>query len=308
MAYCSDKRARGPLLLVTTVDGLMERKSARERVLERHEDLPAKQLQVARFLIDHDDLAAFLSVRELAERAGVGPATVVRLCRELGYDGYSDYQEEARRRLLEHDTFVQRLRRRIEAGAFGGDITRQMAAIHVSNIENTLGLVSAEDLDRAVSAIRRASTIRIIGSGLSASVAVAAEHAFSVLGVRARAVVNGGLAHTPALSLIEENDLVIAISVWRYMKDTVQAAKAADEAGATVIALTDSPIAPIARFSDVVFVANTDGLVHSRSQIGLMSLVHLLGSATAAAAPEESLEALERLDRLYREHGVLWEE
>lgn len=285
-----------------------ERMSPRERVLERHEEFSAKQLLVARFLIDHDDLAAFLSVRELAERAGVGPATVVRFCRELGYEGYADYQEEARRRFLEHDTFVQRLRRRIETGSFGGDMTRQMASIHVSNVENTLGLVTTEDLERAVAAIRRAATITIFGSGLSASVAVAAEHAFSVLGLPARAVVNGGLAQTQALSRIDGDDLVVAISVWRYMKDTVQAAKVADEAGATVVALTDSPIAPIARFSDIVFVANTEGLVHSRSQLGLVSLVHLLGSATAAAAPEESLEALERLDRSYREHGVLWDE
>jgi len=281
--------------------------SSRERILERYDEFSSKQLQVARFLLDHEDLVAFLPVREIADRADVGTATVVRFCRELGYEGFADYQNETRQRFLEYDTFVQRLRKRIETGSFDGDLTGEMARIHGANIQNTLGRVTAEELEQAVDVILGARAIRILGGGITAAVAMSAEHAFSVLGLRARAITNGGLLLARELSQITEDDLIIVVDVWRYPKDSVTAARAGREVGADVIALTDSRIAPVALFADLVFVADTEGLMHSRSHLGLMSLVHLLSSAVAAARPEESLKALEQLEKSYRQHEVLWD-
>ncbi len=282
--------------------------SPRQRIIEHRDEFSSKQLAVARFLLDRDDVVAFQSVREVAAGAGVGPATVVRFCRSLGYSGFTEYQDDTRQRFLQHDTFVQRLRKRIDSGTFSGDLTGELASIHGGNIENTLGRVAHEDLELAVQAILDARSIRIFGGGLSASVAVAAEHSLSALGLQAKAVTGGGLVHMREVSGITSDDLVMAVSVWRYMRDTVGAAQVGSEVGAGVIALTDSAIAPVARFSDVVLVADTQGLLHSRSPVGLISVVHLLSVSVAAARPEESLEALERLDRSYRQNRVFWDE
>lgn len=281
--------------------------SASAQILERYAEFSPKQLQVARFLLDHEDLLPFLSVREVAGRAHVSTATVVRFCRELGYEGFANYQKDSRRRFLEHDTFVQRLSKRIETGSFSGDLAAEMTAIHVANIQSTLSRVVTEDLDRAVNAIINARTVQIRGSGLGAAVAISAEHAFSVLGLQASAITNGGLLYARESSAVTEEDVFIVIDVWRYLKDSVIVTRAAQANGAEVIALTDSPISPVASLADHVFVADDDGLLHSRSQLGFMSLVHLLSSAVAAARPEESLKALEKLDESYHRHGLFWD-
>lgn len=278
-----------------------------ERIDAQRSAFSAKQLQVARFLLDNEAAAAFLSVREVAERVGVGAATVVRFCRELGYQGFSEYQDETRQRVLAHETFTQRLRKQIDAGNFDTDLAGHMASAQTTNIENTLGRLKAVDLDSTVTAILNASAVRIFGSGLSACVAVAAEHSLSVLGLQAHAVTDGGLSHLRELSRISDQDVVLTISVWRYVKDSVLAAKAGRQAGAKVIALTDSELAPVAQFSDVVMVADTQGLVHARSVLGLMSLVDLLAASIATTRSAESLAALEQLDTAYQQHGVLWD-
>lgn len=282
--------------------------SPRQRIIERYDEFSSKQLAVARFLLDQEDAVAFQSVREVAAGAGVGPSTVVRFCRSLGYSGFTEYQDDTRQRFLQHDTFVQRLRKRIDSGTFSGDLTNELASIHAENVSTTMGRVAEEEVRQAVQELLDARSIRIFGGGLSASVAVAAEHSLSALGLRAKAVTGGGLPHMQEVSGLTSDDVVIAVSVWRYMRDTVGAARVGSDVGAGVIALTDSAISPVAGFADVVFVADTQGFLHSRSPVGLISLVHLLSVSVAAARPEESLKALEQLDRSYRQNGVFWDE
>lgn len=275
--------------------------------MERYNSFSAKQLQVAQFLLDREDVVAFRSVRDVAAGAGVGPSTVVRLCRSLGYEGFADYQEELRRQVLQQDTFVHRLRTRLDSGDLEGSPTKDLIAVHTGNIEATLGAIKDEDIDAAVDAILSARTVRIFGSGLAASIAVGLEHGLSVLGVQARAVTDGGVSHLREVAAITGDDLVVVVSVRRYMRDIFNAAEVARERGACLIAVTDSAIAPVVDRADVVFVADTTGALHSSSQVGLMSVVHLLSVSVAAGRPEESLAALEALDELYRQSGVFME-
>lgn len=279
----------------------------RARILERHRDLSSKQSQVARFLLDREEEVVFGSVRDVAAGAGVGPSTVVRFCRSLGYDGFAEYQQEVRRRLLSQDTFVQRLRKRLDRGSFEGSPIPELMSIHTRNIESTLGSIDENDLQRSVGAILSARTVRIFGSGLAAAVAVGLEHGLSVLGIQARATTDGGIVHLREIAAICPDDLVVVISVRRYVRDMLDAAEEGKARGAGLIAITDSEIAPVSEWADVVFVADTTGSMHSSSQIGLMSVVHLLSVSVAAARPDESLAALERLDALYRKSGVFLE-
>jgi DNA-binding MurR/RpiR family transcriptional regulator len=61
----------------------------------------------------------------------------------------------------------------------------------------------------------------------------------------------------------------------------------------------------VASLADVVFVAETAGVAHSRSLAGLVSLIDLLGAAIAATRPQQSMAALNRIDTLYRKNNLL---
>ena len=116
---------------------------------------------------------------------------------------------------------------------------------------------------------------------------------------------NGGLAQITELSRLTDRDLVIVISVWRYFRATIEAAKAARAVGATCIALTDSPVAPVVKDADHIFITDIEGTLHSRSPAGIMSLIELLSAAIVVERPQESMEALKQLDTLYRQNGML---
>src|SRR5881394_2316464 len=67
------------------------------------EDIDALSPQLrraARFLGRHPELVAMHSLRGLAERAGVAPASFVRLAKALGFAGYPDLRRALVGRML----------------------------------------------------------------------------------------------------------------------------------------------------------------------------------------------------------------
>lgn len=50
------------------------------------------QKQIARFILEHYDKAAFMTASRLGVTVGVSESTVVRFATELGYDGYPHLQ------------------------------------------------------------------------------------------------------------------------------------------------------------------------------------------------------------------------
>jgi DNA-binding MurR/RpiR family transcriptional regulator len=283
----------------------MDSSSPRDRILAVLPELPSKQRRLARFFLDHEDQLIFSSVNDISERAGVSAATAVRFCQTLGYEGYTHLQAAVRSQFPQYQTSVQRLARRIENGGFDENLPTQVAQVNISNIQQTMNQVSEAALARAVAAIIQARQIRVFGSGLAAAAAVFAEHALLVLGYSARVCRDSRLMQELEVSRLTQNDLVIVVSLWRYLHDTVQVAEAARANGVPCIALTDSLAAPVALLADYVFVATVDGVAHSRSLAGIMSLIDLLSAALVRERPEKSLAALKQIDSLYHQRQLL---
>jgi DNA-binding MurR/RpiR family transcriptional regulator len=280
----------------------------RERILATFSDLSPKQRRLARFFLDHEDEVAFASANYIGAQVGASPATVVRFCRALGYEGFTDLQTAIRAQFPQYRTAVQKFSEQIANGGFSDDLPLRIAQIGSQNIQTTLIQLSGADLTGAVSAIIQAEQTHIFGSGLSVAAAALTEYSLTTLGFPAQAHLNGGVRQTLEVSQITERDLVIVIAIWRYMRHEVDAVKATQSAGSTCIAITDSLVSPLADLADYTFVAATAGAAHSRSLVGILSLIELITATLAAKRPEKSIASLKRIDTLYRESGMLWSE
>ena len=70
-------------------------KSLSEYIQERFDEFSRSQKDVARYIVDHLDEAAFLTAEELARRASTSSSTVVRFSQSLGFEGYPELQQAA---------------------------------------------------------------------------------------------------------------------------------------------------------------------------------------------------------------------
>ena len=66
----------------------MEPKIIRERLTADYDELPRQMQQAARYVLDHPADIPLLSMRRQAKEAGVQPATMTRLAKRVGFDGY----------------------------------------------------------------------------------------------------------------------------------------------------------------------------------------------------------------------------
>jgi DNA-binding MurR/RpiR family transcriptional regulator len=263
---------------------------------------------LAQYILNNDAKIAFASANDVGQAVGSSAATVVRFARALGYEGYSELQEDIRSKLSNNYTASQQLAQRISDGALSDDLATDIAKINAQNIHDTLRQVEPQTLDAVVDALLSARNIQIYGGGMSGAAVYMAQHSFAMLGLSARAVINGGLSQTLELSHLSDRDVVIVVSIWRYLRETMAAVKYASSVGATTIALSDSLVAPIARKADYVLVAATERAAHSRSMTGMISLIDLINASIIAKSPEIRLHAIKRIDDLYLHQNELVEQ
>ena len=104
---------------------------------------------------------------------------------------------------------------------------------------------------------------------------------------------------------IDKDDVVIGISFPRYSSRTVKAMKFAYDRGATVIALTDSLAAPIARSATHTLIAMSDMVSLVDSLVAPLSVVNALIVACSYRKEETmSAKTFASLEEIWDEYGV----
>ncbi len=91
----------------------------------------------------------------------------------------------------------------------------------------------------------------------------------------------GGLAREMAAP-VSDRDVLIAVAFRHYAHEVVAIRDAAAANGAPVVAITDSPLSPLAKHARVLFTVPEDEYSFSRSLAGPMCLAQCLAVATAA--------------------------
>ena len=95
------------------------------------------QKQIARYILEHYDKAAFMTASRLGVTVGVSESTVVRFATELGYDGYPHLQRALQEMIRNKLTSVQRME--VSSDRLGGrDVLRTVLHADTDMIRQTV--------------------------------------------------------------------------------------------------------------------------------------------------------------------------
>ena len=133
------------------------------KVIEENMDGFSKgQRQIARYLLEKYDKAAYMTAAKLGSEVSVSESTVVRFVMELGYEGYPEFQKALQDMIRTKLTSFQRME--VTNHLIGdGDVLEKVLNSDVDKIRRTLDGISRESFESAVSKIVTARTIYIIG-------------------------------------------------------------------------------------------------------------------------------------------------
>ena len=243
----------------------------------RFDDFSRSQKDVAQYIVDHLDEAAFQTAEELARRANTSSSTVVRFSQALGFEGFPELQhaarDEYRRRRDDVPNGVASA-----APLFSLDHTEfeaALAADHV-NVEDTAHKLSRSDAEAAIDAIVSAEKVLIAGTDQMAFFASYLRHLLMLLDLRAEIVASPSQEALGRLSRIDEQTLVIGLSAGRPHPLITRTMKLARHRKAPTLAITDATLSEVARLARIrlYYSSNTPAFV--RSHTALLSLIQAL--------------------------------
>ncbi|HVV61830.1 MAG TPA: MurR/RpiR family transcriptional regulator [Pseudolabrys sp.] len=260
------------------------------------DDLSPQLREAARWVIDHPADVALLSTREQARRAGVTPATMTRLAQRLGLAGYDGvrklYADAVRRR---PDSYRGRAEELLARRDSEGDAAL-VQDIFASLTQHLTGLSSPDATERftaAANRIARADRVFCLGLRSAFSVAYIFHYVRSLFGSNSVLVDGSGGIGADMLRGIGKNDVLLAISVRRYVRQTIDAAKYAKGRRARIVAITDSELSPLTALADEIILVRTETPSFFHTMSPAFAAVECLAALVAARRGPAALAALE---------------
>src|SRR5664279_2156026 len=235
----------------------------------RFDEFSRSQKDVAQYIVDHLDEAAFQTAEELARRANTSSSTVVRFSQALGFEGFPELQQAAR------DEYRRRVGG-IGAAAEAIGATAPLFSLDHTDVEDTAHKRSRSDFEAAIDAIVSAEKVLIAGTDQMAFFASYLRHLLMLLDLRAEIVASPSQEALGRLSRIDDRTLVIGLSAGRPHPLITRTMKLARHRKAPTLAITDATLSEVARLARIrlYYSSNTPAFV--RSHTALLSLIQAL--------------------------------
>lgn len=262
------------------------------------------QKQIARFIIDHYDKAAYMTASKMGAEVGISESTIVRFVMELGYEGYAEFQKSLQEIIRTKLTAFQRVE--VTNSRMGdGDILKNVLMSDIDKIRRTLEYIDPVSFNNAVDRIVTARNIYIIGVRSSSSLAGFLNYNFRMMFDNVKFVqTTSGSEMFEQIMNIGKDDVMIAISFPRYSKRIIHAVEYARGTGADVISLTDSPESPIALHASYLLVAQSDMVSFVDSLVAPLSVINALIVAVSRKRQDEFAERLRKLEVIWDKYDV----
>lgn len=282
-----------------------------ERLAQELPNLTPEARKAATYVLENPRDVGVSTVREIAQAANVKPNTVVRMARQVGFEGYEDFRtpfREAIRRgsadFPDRARWLQDIRKSGDLGGLYADMINDA----IRNIEDTFALISTDDMKAAAEAIWAARRVFILGVGVNNSVARNFAYLASTGMTEFHAIPRAGSTPVDDLAWADGRDVLIAMTSKPYRSEVIEAVEIAREQGMTIVALSDSPASPILRGADHGFVVSVETPQFFPSSISTIALLETLLSFVVAVASDEIVERVETFHKRRHQLGLYYPE
>jgi DNA-binding MurR/RpiR family transcriptional regulator len=260
-----------------------------ERIMEHAERLTATERKIAEVVATEPQTIAFGTVAQVAKRAGTSGPSVIRLAVKLGYGGFVNLQADVQQELAgqlapAHDRIRQ---------SPPTDLLSRVRAVEHDNVAHTLDVAQAATLDRTVALVCERRQIWVLPGEMTLPVGMILATQLTQLRAGVELVTGSEAAVSRGLAGLEPDDVVIGIDIRRYERSLVALLRWTATRGATNIAITDSPLSPLAASAAETFLIAAQGVGPFDSMTGGLALSNLI---VASAAARLRASATKRLD------------
>jgi DNA-binding MurR/RpiR family transcriptional regulator len=268
-----------------------------DRLTDGRNALSPAERQVADVVVDDPTIVAFGTVARVAAAAGTSPPTVVRLAHRLGYSGFVELQAAVQADLAGRlFPAADRIRARPVAAPLATTLAHDLENVHA-----TLSAVEVGSFTAAVRVIVRSRRVLVLPAdelrGVAATLALQLSALRPGVGLAPGSAVGLGRA----VADMDGTACVVALDMKRYERSVADSCRLAAGNGATVVALTDSPLSPLAGCATHSFTVAAAGPGPFDSHVGFLSLLNAVLAGTAAALRSSAADRLATVEAAWSE-------
>lgn len=229
-----------------------------------YSDLTKSERKMADYILEKRNEVANKTMNEITTEIKVGDATVIRFCKKLGYNGFSDLKID----IAKEDFSAQYTNN--GNGSFFDKIAQNVMAV----LNETNQLIDTNEVEQAIQSIAGALNINIFGVGSSGQVGANLEKMLLRVGLRAKAYVDPHFQSQVA-SIMSDQDVVVVLSISGRTKDILDSVRLAKQNGAQVIAISNPTMSPLAELTDILLQTPVNELINGGSIEGKMAQLYM---------------------------------
>lgn len=221
------------------------------RIKEAEASLTGTEMRIAKYLLDHQNEAIYLSSQTLAELTKTSPAALIRFSKKIGYKGFTELKVDLAKDDHEDFSDVDDL---INENDSLEALVKKALFTNQKTLNATYQLIDYSHLKQAIEILSQANRIYLLGIGGNGVVCIDLMHKLSRINID---VIYHEDAHIQLASFahIQADDAVLALSYGGKTKEVNAAVEYAKKAGAKVVAMTQfNTKSVLSKLADVVLL------------------------------------------------------
>jgi DNA-binding MurR/RpiR family transcriptional regulator len=188
----------------------------------------------------------------------------------------------------------------------GSDVVARTLRAELDNVHRTLDGVSSAAFERAVALLAdRRRPLRVVAGDAEAGVGAMLATGLALVRDDVVQVSGSDVAVARQLAGTGAETVIIAVDLRRYERWVVDHVTRAVGGGATLVAVTDSPLSPLAATASVSFTVAAEGAGPFDSHVGTLSLANALVTGVAASLRRSATHRLDAVEAAWRDARAL---
>ncbi len=218
------------------------------KMIKSKNDMSSSECAVLDYLLKNKQETIKYTIEEIAKASNSSAASVVRMCKKLGYKGYKDFRIDFIVDLESKSDYKLSLDDTILSDE--DDYLDIVVKKNIRVLEETLELSSKDDINSAVEILSNADNIIVFGKGASYIVAQDLEMKFMRINKPIRSIED---SHNllVAITYLKKNDVLILISHSGETEEVINGCLAAKEMDVNTISVVKYGSSTLSKASDI---------------------------------------------------------
>lgn len=264
-------------------------------VQHRAESLTPSERKLVSTVLNEPRAAALGTVTELARGAGVHEATVSRLARKLGYEGYAAFRQALQAEFIPSQETATRLQRTVEGSGEGG-VLGTLVAQEVAGLSGLLAHVTDERIGEVARLLMAARRIHVFARGNAEVLALLMAKRFRRFGRDVHLLLGDAREIAEQVLGMSPEDVVLIYAFRRQPRHYAALVERAREVGAATVVISGLSGHLLVPQPDLLLSAPRSG---DRQAFQTLTVPMAISNAVViAAAAQADASAIRMLDAL----------